>query len=38
MSKRHKMTRNSSNKTFKKGLGTKALNLSKNPSRGGFRL
>lgn len=36
--KRNKMSRGKSNKAFKKGLGTKALNLASNPSRGGFRL
>lgn len=36
--KRSKMSHRKSNKTFKKGLGTKKQNIAPAPTRGGYRL
>ncbi|UYD39212.1 MAG: hypothetical protein [Wigfec virus K19_151] len=36
--KRSKMSRKSSNRSFKKGMGTKSQNLRPAPQRGGYRL
>lgn len=38
MAKRFKMTKKTSNKKFKKNLGTHKKNLKAVPMRGGFRL
>lgn len=38
MAKRQRMSKSSSKRSFKKGMGTKSQNLAKAPARGGYRL